>query len=352
MRVVIFAWASGTEADFEERFALALVGRHYRELGFSGPIDLVFLSDLGRLSPAYRAELERSGYELNDASAVFARIDESFPGLADLRLTERMWLLRWLVARERYEARPTLHLDADVVLNEDPAVVARLAEGLTFVLQGCPALAAISDPTWYVEWESALRAFSEDRDAYSRAAWAEREGWRISMRTRWAGSRFSREIRHEQDLLSHLIHTRRIRQDPVEEVLHAFDGYLLFENPLFFDVELDFLSFGYARSGGIDYLDCRAVEDLSEVVERHRPLCWHMQTFAARYIGKALALARFAGGRPFGRLGIDLRTERLDSLARRVKIPSRLELYRQVFESGDFGPAFNPRLWWRQGVFT
>ena len=352
MRVVIFAWAAGTEEQFEQRFGLGFAGRRYRELGFGGGVDLVFLSGLGGLSSGYRVELERAGYELRDAEALFSQIDKTFPGLAELSPTERKWLLRWLVAREVYGAEPTLHLDADIVLNEDPAVVARLAEGLTFALQGCPALVAISDPAWYDEWDAALHAFAGDRQAYSRAAWGERDGWRVTMRTRWSGSRFSEEIRHEQDLLSHLIHTRRIRQDSVEDVLRAFDGYLLFENPLFFDLDLGYTSYAYVREAGIDYLECRYQEDLLEASERRRPVCWHLQTYSARYLGKALALARYAGGRPFGRLRIDLTTERLDRLARRIRAPHRLELYHQAFRVGDFSPAFDGRRWWRPGVFS
>jgi hypothetical protein len=352
MQIVTFVWAPASEQEFEQRFALSLVGRRYRELGFGGGIEVVFLSGLGGLSPDYRRQLESSGFRLRDAAAAFARAEQSVPGLADLSPTHRKWFLRWLVAKAIYEDEPILHLDADVVLNEDPAVVLRLADGLTFVLQGCPAFAAVSDPSWYAEYESALRAFAADRETYSRQAWAEREGWRISMRTRWAGNRFSEAIEHDQDLLSHLVHTRRIRQDPVGDVLHAFDGYLLFENPLFFDLELDFTWCSYAREGGIDYLDCRYQENFEEVVTRRRPLFWHLQTLSARYLGKSLALARYAGGLPFGRLHLDLTTQHLDRLARRVGVPSRLELYRQLFETEDFAPAFRERRWWRPGVFS
>jgi hypothetical protein len=351
MQLVTFVWASGSEHDFEQRFALAFVGRRYRELGFTGGIDVVFLSGLDNLSAGYRRELEGSGFRLRDAAAAYARAEESVPGLAGLSPTHRKWFLRWLVAREIYE-EPIVHLDADVVLNEGPAVVARLADGLTFVLQGCPAFAAVSDPGWYDEYESALRAFARDPEAYSRKAWAEREGWRISMRTRWAGNRFSEAIEHDQDLLSHLVHTRGIRQDPVEDVLRAFDGYLLFENPLFFDLEVDFTRFTYVRDAGIDYLDCRYQENFEEAVTRGRPLLWHLQTFSARYLGKSLALARYGGGLPFGRVRLDLTTERLDRLARRIGVPSRLDLYRQVFETGDFAPVFQARRWWRPGVFS
>jgi hypothetical protein len=344
MTIVSFVWANAGERAFEERFGLSLVGRRYRRLGFTGgSIELVFLSGLENLSRAYRDELESLAFVVRDAGSAFVRAELAVPGLADLSLTHRRWFLRWLVARELYGDEPIVHLDADVVLNEDPAIVERLAAGLTFILQGCPAFAAVSDAGWYDEYESALRVFAADRDAYSERAWAEREGAEESERARWAG-RLSGQIEHDQDLLSHLVHTRRLRQQPVPDVLAAFDGYLLFENPLHLDTALDMRPFTYVREGGVDYLE--------HGHRRGRPLLWHFQTSAARYLAKSLALARYAGGLPFGRVRLDLTTERLDRLARRVPIPTRRELYRLVFEGGDLGPAFVGRRWWRQGVFT
>ena len=344
MTIVSFVWANAGEREFEERFALSVVGRRYRRLGFTGAIELVFLSGLEKLSAAYRDELETLGFVLRDAGPAFGRAERAVPEFAELNLTPRRWFLRWLVARELYGDEPIVHLDADVVLNEDPAIVERLAAGLTFILQGCPAFAAVSHAGWYDEYEAGLRVFAADRDAYSQRAWAEREGWEDSERARWAGQLSAPTDWGDQDLLSHLVHTRRLRQQPVQDVLGAFDGYLLFENPLYLDTELEMRSLTYVREGGIDYLE--------HGHRRGRPLLWHFQTSAARYLAKSLALARYAGGRPFGRVRLDLTTERLDRLARRVGTPTRLELYRLVFETGDLGPAFDGRRWWRQGVFT
>ena len=90
------------------------------------------------------------------------------------------------------------------------------------------------DVDWFEQYKKALDAFTNDIEGYSAQAWKQRDGWEITFRTRWAGSRFKKIISSDQDFLSHLMHTGQIKQDSIESIMFALKDYLAFQNPLFF----------------------------------------------------------------------------------------------------------------------
>ena len=350
MKVVVFAWATAGEREFEERFALSFLGNRYRELGFTGTIELVFLSGLENLSPEYRRDLETSAFALRDASALLARAEESFPGLVEFSPTHRKWLLRCRRSRplraradppSRRRRCPERRSSCPGPPRERPDVRSAGVSG-----PRCDLRSGLVRPV-----RGGPRALAEDPPAYSRAAWAERTGLanldadalgRQPLRggdsPRSGSPLASDPHRTPSPGRSPRTCCARSRTPPVRE-------------PLFFDLELDFTSFRYVRQDSIDYFDCVYHESPGG---RRAPasLCWHLPEPTPPATSERLWSwpATREACRSAGCASTSARSG--SAVARRVSVPSRLELYRRVFASGDFAPAFDARRWWRVGVFS
>jgi hypothetical protein len=353
---VILMYCNGDEADFERTIPLLFVGERNRSLGYSNDIQVLFTYGYDRLRPSYVARLRDLGFAVHDVSALYQQIEKRFPGLTALSPHHRHTFLRWPLLDEFLAGAPLVHYDGDIVPNEDPARIASLLDGRTFVLQGCPALTAVSDPAWLEAYESHLQEFARDVGGYSERAWRERDGWEITFRTRWAGSRSGPVFRHDQDLLSHLIHTGRIQQAPVEDVMTQLREYAVFENPLFVDTFELSLPLTYLRENGVDYFSYTDMQDNER--RRKRVLMWHMQGLFAFYLSKYLLRRRLVGPlASSARIGLDLESasfeDRLNRQAARMfRHTTRLHLYEHFFDKSDFAGVLRNRTWWRPGVFT
>jgi hypothetical protein len=346
MRSLMCCWCRTNSEDLERNVPLLFAGRRNLALGFSNVIDLVFLEGFSTLSDAYRSSLTEVGYTLHDAGDLYRAMENRYDGLRRFSDYERKCFLRWPVLAAYFPGDSILHYDGDMVFNEDPAIIGPLLEGCTFVLQGCPALTAISTTDWFDQYNSELARLSDDVDAYSANAWAERSGWERSETEKWAGQRFRETISHDQDFLSHLIHTDRITQDRPSDVQRNLSSYILFENPLYVHgYGNDLRDARYERVRGIDYLAGKRV------------LVWHMQAdfnlYVSRFIFRTVYLRR-SGKRLSQEYGTtDIEDRLLRFFVRRLggKIQLRIKVYQNIFGDGDFGGLMNDRTWWKEGVF-
>ncbi|CAG0933546.1 hypothetical protein RHDC3_02611 [Rhodocyclaceae bacterium] len=282
--IVQFCWTTADDAAFEQVVPLAWHGHHLRQQGWSNGIVLCFLEGLDRLSPAYRAELERLGYHLVDGVVAVTRALARHPQLRAVKTTSRFWFLRWNVLGElvaEHGGSGAIHLDGDVVLMADPAELARDVTGKTFVLQGCPAFTVIHDPSWYDVWETELDRLLADRGAYLQEALRlkaeplrpDREWYNLCA---YGPGRFE-----DQDLIEYLVAAGRLPQARTAEAVGS--RFYWIQNPLF---PGDWFA-EQADGGG----DCRIHEQdgLSYVGYRQVAL-YHLQTDFTSYCSGWLAL--------------------------------------------------------------
>jgi hypothetical protein len=339
------AWAApGGAARFEANVPLLCNARRARALGFAAEVDLVFLEGLDSLEASYVSRLREAGYAVRDAGASFRRHAARHLALGRFGRFERNCFLRWLVLADLYAGQPLLHLDGDVVFNESPAELARLCAGRTLVLQGCPAFVALADGTWLARYAGELGRLAADIEGYSAAAWAERPGWEESARLRWAGSRDRRVIASDQDLISHLLHTRRLPQADPAEFVAAAPRHVFFENPLLIGQLVPERPLDYRRSDGIDTLGGRRVA------------FWHMQTDWCRYLAKHLLRERLGGLAGSGRVTFGRwdRETLLHAALRKLgggRWWDRATICRRFFEEGNFAAVFCDAGWWEETVF-
>ncbi len=347
MRNVICYWCGKNSDDFEKHVPLLFSGKRNLKLGFRNNIDILFLAGYDQLSERYRQDLSDTGYELHDVSSIYRDLEMKYPALNEFGEYEKKCFLRWPVISSYFPGESIIHYDGDILFNEDPEVIGRLLQGKTFVAQGCPALASISDQAWFTQYREQLDLFANDIRRYSERAWAERTGWEASELGKWAGQRFRQTISSDQDLLSHLIHTDRIVQDRPAEVLQSLDAYILFENPMYLHgYENDLHRATYERRDGIDYINGRRV------------LIWHMQSHFNEYLDKFM-FKRKCLGRGSKRLSNDLEKKDViyylhDFFVRylRGKANSRLDVYRYFFEGDDFSEVLTDKTWWQAGTFV
>jgi hypothetical protein len=229
MRHVICCWCDHDPDSFEHHVPVLFSGCRNQCLGFSNGIDLLFLTGYALLTDEYKARLIEVGYTVHDLTSLYSQLELEYPSLRRFGNYEMRCFLRWLVISSYFSGEIIVHFDGDIVLNEDPATMRKLLEGRTFVLQGCPALAAVSDQAWFLQYREQLTIFANDIEGYSANAWKERVGWELSQRGKWAGSRTRNIISSDQDLLSHLIHTDKIVQDTPSRILNDLSTYILFE---------------------------------------------------------------------------------------------------------------------------
>lgn len=346
MRPVIVLWVTPAGvAPFEAAVPLPLVAQRNRQLGFSNAIDIVFAEGFDRLGDSYTGRLRELGFVLHDAEKIFRPHAQRFAALDRFGIFLKNCFLRWLVMAELFPGEPLLHFDGDVMFNECPTVLGRLFAGRTILLQGCPALTAISNPVWFRQYETELVAYARDTTAYSARAWQERAGWERSFHTKWAGHWVGPEIASDQDLLSHLVHTDRLMQSDPGEFARSAPQHVFFENPLIIGDLVAERPLTYRREAGIDYLGARRVA------------FWHMQTDWCRYLAKYLLRERLGPLAGTGRLSFGQRDrETLTGDVLRKLTGNRLfprpAIYRRFFEDGDFSGVFSDRRWWQPGVFA
>lgn len=359
MRNVICVWNNG-KGEFEQNIPLEYIALRYEKLGYATEFDVVVLSGFDNFSSGYKDSLSRSKFRLIDCGGLYKEAEFRNPSLARFGDYELKCFLRWIVLHELYQSEPLIHYDGDVVCNENPGRIAELLTGRTFVLQGCPAFTCIGDPDrWYGVYRAALDEFTSDIEAYSSAAWYEREGWEQSENEKWAGQRFRKTISSDQDFLSHLIHTGKIIQDSPQSVLDSLRTYTMFENPLFINGyhPWNFERCTYNRIGAVDYINGLRV------------LFWHMQCDFVHYLSKYLIMATTLHCTahkcrlPYAVSSImpetagyqDDRTSDVHNwmaeLLNKFIGRSRLEIYRHFFDNENFSPVFQQAVWWNSNVF-
>ncbi len=345
MTPVVTAWvAPGGGARFETHVPLRFNLRRARARGWRGAVDLVLLYGRAELPAEVAAELADLGVTLRDGEASFRAHAARHAALGRFGEFERACFLRWLVLADLYAGAPLLHFDGDVIFNADPAELARRWARRTFVLQGCPAVTALHDGAWGGRYAAELGRFAGDVDGYSAAAWAEREGWEETARTRWAGYRDRRTISSDQDLISHLLHTGRLPQARPDEVRGDVPELVLFENPLLLGSLAPERPLDYRRAGGVDFLGGRQVA------------VWHMQTDWCRYLAKIMWRERLGPLAGMGRLSFgrkDRETLCSDVLRKLSggRWHDRAAVCRRFFAEGDFSAVFRAETWWEAGVF-
>jgi hypothetical protein len=348
MRHVICCWCDRDADSFENNVPVLFAGNRNRSLGFTDGIDLIFLSGYEFLADEYKNQLRDVGYTVHDLTSIYHELELEYFPLRRFGNYETRCFLRWLALSLYFNGEIIVHYDGDVVFNEDPATIGRLVEGRTFLLQGCPALTAVSDWTWFSQYREQLTKFVKDIEGYSAKAWMERVGWEFSRQAKWAGSRTRKIISSDQDLLSHLIHTDKIVQDRPSWILTDVRKYSVFENPLYLDVyENSLRRATYERSNGIDYIDGRRV------------LMWHMQSDFVWYLSKFIFINQFFPKALVNRISNDVENKDwytyLHTLSCRYlkkKHLHRLDIYRYFFEDHDFHGVLNNRIWWKSGVFA
>jgi hypothetical protein len=356
VKSVIVAWCNQNEKVFENQAPLLFVGRRNQSLGFKGKIHIIFLTGFNRLSPEYIASLKDVGYELHNVEKLFFDLDIKFAPLNRFGEFEKRCFLRWLVLMNYFGNEPIIHYDGDFVFNEDVAVIEKILAGKTFFLQGSAAFASISDPLWFEQYSEHLNAFVKDIEGYSAQAWSRRNGWELSYRYRWAGSRFRKIITSDQDLLVHLVHTRNIKQDDPEEISLLLQDYMIFQNPLFIHLYDENFPYEYSRESGIDYFSYIRQEG-ANCFHKKRVLFWHMQSTFNFYLSKYMLRQKFFRFLPMGRLTLDVCGQGFEDklnkrLNRFIKHVSRLKVYHYFFGTHDFRGVLNASTWWKLGIFA
>lgn len=347
MRNVICVWHNG-KAGFEKNIPLEFVARRNEKLGYVAEIDVIVLDGFANFSPEYKATLSRLNFRLIDCTTIYRKAETEYSALARFGDYERKCFLRWIVLRRYYRDEALIHYDGDVVFNVNPNVVSGLLANKTFVLQGCPAFTCVSDVGWHDAYGAALNDFVADIEEYSREAWIKREGWETSDRERWAGQRYRKIITSDQDFLSHLIHTRQIRQDSPRDIAAILSGYTLFENPLYVNAypPWQYASCAYRRVDGVDYINDQKV------------FLWHMQSNFSEYLSKFLIMTNllkcnnhfvtYKTDEPDRRP--DVKNRIAGMLNRFIAYP-RLDIYQHFFGEHDFSEVFQDVIWWKSGVF-
>jgi hypothetical protein len=350
----VSAWlAEGKDAAAFERSVPLLFGaRRLRRMGSRQEVVVLFLDGFDRLSTGYVDELAGLGFHALDASGDLRRAESATPALGRFNRYEHFCFLRWLVLdRVADDGDTVIHLDGDLVFGAAPERVAEALAGRTLVLQGCPALTAITDRDWFAVYAEELARFCRDIDGYSAAAWSERAGWEESHRLRWAGSRYRDVIGSDQDLISHLIHTERLPQSDPRDLVAAGDLYWA-ENPLYIQSHAQ-LQLGRASGISFTTVDGRCYLDSREVA------VWHLQSDFVRYLARSLALSRMHWP---GRIPNDLESPRLAKVLPPLPLRSwhagRLAVCESVRELNggagglSFGDVFSARRFWQAGVFA
>lgn len=356
MKNIIVAWCNTNEVDFENFVPLFFVGQRNQKLGYSNNIDILFLDGFEKLSQRYKDSLKSLGFNLHNINNLYLEQDKNFPELNQFRDNYRKnTLLKWVIIGKFAAGENIIHYDGDIVFNEDISIIANKLKNKTFVLQGCPAFTSIANQDWFEQYNKNLGLFCKNMQEYCDKALIERAGWQVTFRTRWAGSWFSKIFLHDQDLISHLIHTGQIVQDSVEDISLALQDYIFFENPLFIHMYDDNFPYKYSREKDIDYFSFIR-KDGQDIFGKKRVLFWHMQSCFNFYLSKFISRKRFYPFLNLKKLDLNLNcTGFEDNFTKRFgdlfNYRSRLSVYKYFFEKHDFSEILKNKIWWKEGVF-
>jgi hypothetical protein len=355
MQNVIVAWVKDPAA-FEGHVPLKFIGERNLRLNYGNDMHVVFLEGFSLLPTSYVDSLRALGYKLIDAHQIYLKFDAEFAVLNRFGDYEKKCFLRWLVMKELFVGESFIHYDGDVVLNESLEIIAKKAEGLTFVLNGCPAFTILSDSSWLTAYEMELRRFVADVEGYSAIAWREREGWEASYFSKATAGFFRNPIHSDQDLISYLIHVDRVPQALPSVVHKIFGDYILIQNPLEFNIHVPFIPLKYSRENNVDYISYQRFDDpKAGKLYKKRVLLWHMQSCFSFYLARCwlrsfIPIANLVRVNHSNKeLLLDVRFNKI--INRFFKHASRLSIYTKYFEQGDFSRAMNSRVWFTPGVF-
>ena len=341
MHNVMVVWNCSDDLSFEDKVPLVLIAERNQRLGLNWRFEVLFLEGLDRLTHRYRDKLTRLGYRLHDWGHEFRQLEHDYAALGHFGDYERKCFLRWLIVRKFVGGDPFIHFDSDVVFNASPEEMA--FDGLTFILQGCPAFTRVEDPAWLDSYNRELRAFAADIATYSMSAWRERSLYTDVYRERNSALWNRPVISSDQDLLQFLTLSGRLPQAN-RSAVSASSPLALFQNPLTIseDICADF-PLEYERKNGIDFLSGRKVA------------FWHMQSDFCDYLGHA-AFRKTIGVK--GRVPWENATRAATYKVYRAckktfGTYSRRMLVRQFFNNQeDLSFLLNQRAYWKQGVFA
>ena len=341
MDSIIVVWANSS--DLERRVPLLANAKRNIRIGSKQTFELLFLSGFEQVSVAYKDELAAHGYRIHDGSAAYQGLAKRYVRLNRFGNYDRNCFLRWLVIREVFGDSPFIHYDGDVVFNALPEELARVYQGLTFVLQGCPAFCHVADRAWLGAYQDELDGYYQNMEQYSAQAWTQREAL-IPMFKEKNGGIWERElISSDQDLLQFLTLSGRLPQADLQSVTSRSE-LALFQNPLCIGRDIHMSTpLVYERSGGVDFLNGAKVA------------LWHMQNDFTEYVGYASYLRTIGKqGRIENTVGRNSPEYSLFRILRKyLRLYSRRWIYEHFFGEGeDLSFLLNGDTFWQQEVFA
>jgi hypothetical protein len=228
-----FVWTRGGDDSFEQSVPVLWHGEYLRRHNWDNPITLCFMQGFELLSNIYRKNLVDVGYEIINVASLVSTLTERYPRSRELSTTSRYWLFRWNILKSLAEdrsAQTVIHLDGDLVLLADPNQLYQEVAGKTFMLQGCPAFTAISDPAWFTAWEEELSRFFLDRPAYISAAMEEKANPHRKSREFCNLCAYGPNRFEDQDILEYLVAAAKLPQEMSSRVYDS--DYFWIQNPL------------------------------------------------------------------------------------------------------------------------
>lgn len=276
--VVTTGWIETSGWMSEKKIPTLWIGERNIQMGSKNDIDIVLLYGYDKLERDYISALNDVGYNIIDASSQYSYFSSKYSGLSKYVQYEKNCFLRWLTIHELYGDEPIFHFDGDVVFNIIPEILNYRLGKFTFVLQGCPGICSISKPEWFDQYEAELQKLNQNIEHYSYLAWHERDGWELSKRKKWAGSRNREIIGSDQDFISHLIHTDRLIQDDPNKIVSSIPDMVLFQNPICIENDIEEVITKYIRIQGVDYINSKKVA------------FWHMQNDFTHYLRLILVM--------------------------------------------------------------
>ncbi len=338
---VMVVWNTSRDSSFEDQVPLALIGERNRRLRLDWRFDVLFLEGLSRLSYRYRDKLADLGYRLHDCEGDYRRLELGYAALGRFGDYQRKCFLRWLVLAEFVKGDSFTHYDADLVFNADPKEME--LDGLTFILQGCPAFTRVEDSSWVVSYRRELDKFILDIETYSLYAWQQRTMYLKVYREKNSALWDRPVLSSDQDFLQFLTLSGRLPQAN-RSAVDDRSRLALFQNPLTIgeDIAAE-LPLTYERKQGIDFINGRKVA------------FWHMQSDFCDYLGHATFRRRIGvtGLVPWRDANRTTTYNLYRAWRKLFGRYSREMLIRQYFNSEeDLGFLLNDQTYWKKGVFA
>lgn len=137
------------ETSFEEKIPLLFLGRSLRLHSSKEVFNILFLDGYDRLCSQYIRKLKTLGLGVINLSHECRRLVRAFPSLERFGKFEMFCFLRWPLLAHYLKMEnirgQVFHIDGDVIFSASPEEIANDLEGLTLVLQGCPAFVTITN---------------------------------------------------------------------------------------------------------------------------------------------------------------------------------------------------------------